>query len=294
MESTVQETIPTFVETMDSFLLLAEKTFQYDSNGELSVGTGQNSGMKVAFNGYRTIYNKTRTPPTKHIEKMTEVYQKCRSKLLSSESMEEFMFWFNDESSFVIVPTATSKNKLYLTSIFRACSKIAMAVADEARRDPSRVDEILNTPAAIYPEQFMLLLLRMFYHCADPSDKETLVQPKILELQEMLGVSGSEAPSSNDGLNDIMAMAGDIASSMGMPKEKMAAIDTAAIRKTMNEWAQNDIMKETVKNFFSGVDLKNPQDLPNVISKVFAKMQENIDTVPEPVKRSLEASASEE
>lgn len=288
-------TIPTFTETMDSFLLLAEKTFKYDTSGEavFSSGSKQNSGMKVAFNGYKTIYNKTRSPPTKHIEKMKEVYDKCRAHLLETESVEEFMVWFNEKSSFIITPSATSRNKLYLTSLFRSCSKIAISLADEAKRDPSKADEILSSPAAVYPEQFTLLLLRMFYHCADPSDKETLIVPKIEELQSMLGVEGKEAPSMNDGLGDIMSMAGDIAAGLGLPIPS-GALDSKMLKRSMNEWSNNEEMKSTIMNFFSGVDLKNPKDLPNAISKVFSKMQENADAVPEAVQRSLEASAPSE
>lgn len=290
-----EDEIVGFTETMDSFLILAEKIFQYDVSGKMLMkSSGQNNGMKTAFLGYKAIYNRTRSPPKKHMEKMAEVYAKCRTVLMKDEPIDEFMLWFHDNTSFVISPTATSKNKLYLTSIFRNCSRIAMCIAEEAKKNPDKANDLLNDPAAVYPEQFTLYLLRMFYHCAEASDKNTIIKPKIEQLESMLSLDKNETPSTSDGISDIFSVAADIASGIGLniPNE-MKDIDKDQFKQIINEFSSNDDMKNTIKSFFSGVDIKNANDLPGAITKVFSKMQETADTVPEPVRRSLEAKAED-
>lgn len=287
--------IPSFTETMDSFLILAEKVLHYDTSGELIVQTsGQASGIQMALNGYKMIYDKTRDPPTKHIEKMKEVYAKCRSFFLRDTPLEDFMKWLGDESSFVIAPSANSRNRLYLTSIFRNCSRIASHIADKAARSPEQAEELYNNPAAVYPEYFTLYLLRMFYHCAGPSDRETLIAPRIKELEKMLNLAEDEVPIISDGLSELMSMAGELASDMGLEVPKNAGkINGTQLKQAMGEWTKNADMKSTLKSFFEGVDLKNTKDFPSAIGMILGKMQETAQAIPEPVQRSLNATADD-
>ena len=287
--------VPSFTETMDHFLILAEKVLQYDTSGELIMQTsGQATGIQVALNGYKMIYDKTRDPAVKHIEKMKEVYVKCRPHFLRDISLDDFMEWFGEKASFVITPKEGSRNKLYLTSIFRNCSRIASHIAEEAKRTPDKADQLFSNPAAVYPEYFTLYLLRMFYHCAGPSDRETLVAPRIKELEKILNLAQDEAPVISDGLSELMSMAGELASDMGIEVPKTAkGFNGTQLKQAMSEWSKNGDMKETVKSFFDGVDFKNPKDLPGAISKVLNKMQETAKVVPEPVQRSMNATADD-
>lgn len=287
--------IPTFTETMDNFLILAEKVLQYDTSGELVVQTsGQASGIQVALNGYRMIYNKTRDLPG-HVNRMREVYTKCRSLFLRDVNLDDFMEWFGEKTSFIIAPKEGSRNKLYLTSIFRNCTRIASHIAEEAKRSPTKADDLFSNPAAVYPEYFTLYLFRMFHHCAEPSDRETLISPRIKELEKILNLAQDEAPIISDGLSELMSMAGELASDMGIDVPKNAkGFNGTQLKQVMSEWSKNGDMKNTVKSFFDGVDLKNTKDLPGAISKVLDKMQETAKAVPEPVQRSLNATAESE
>lgn len=284
--------IPSFNETMDQFLILAEKVLQYDTSGELIIrNSGQASGIQVALNGYKTIYNRTRELPG-HVNRMRDVYMKCRPLFIRDTPLDDFMEWFGEKSSFVISPQEKSRNKLYLTSIFRNCTRIASHIAEEAKRNPDKADELFSNPAAVYPEYFTLYLLRMFYHCADPSDRETLISPRIKELEKILNLAQDEAPIIDDSLSELMSMAGDIASEMGIEVPKNArGFNGSQLKKALSEWTKNSDMRNTVKSFFAGVDLKNTRDLPGAISKVLGKMQETAQTIPEPVQRSLTATA---
>lgn len=295
LETGEVDRVPSFTETMDHFLVLSEKVLQYDTSGELIIqNSGQANGIQVALNGYKVVYNKTRDPPIKHIEKMKEVYMKCRPLFIKEVSLDDFMEWFGDKTSFIITPKEGSRNKLYLTSIFRNCSRIASHIAEEAKKNPAKSDELFSNPAAVYPEYFTLYLLRMFYYCADPSDRETLISPRIKELEKILNLAEDEAPIISDGLSELMSMAGELAADMGIEVPKNAkGFNGTQLKQALNEWTKNGDMKNTVKSFFEGVDLKNTRDLPGAISKVLGKMQETAQTVPEPVQRSLQATADD-
>jgi hypothetical protein len=285
-----KEKVPSFTETFDNFLILAERVLQFDTSGEMIVSTsGQSNALQTGFKRYRSIYEQTKQSP-KHLQKFKEIYEKCRSRLVQLD-MDDFMEWF-EESSFVIAPTPKSRSKLYLTIIFRNCARIARHITDEAEKNPEKADQLYNDPAALYPEYFILYLLRIFYNVSDELDQKKLIEPKLTELEKTLGLSDDEDPVIGDGFGELMNAAGDIASELGfdIPKGGMG-VNSKELRQALGQITKDGSTKDTVKDFFQGMDLKNTKDFPAVIGKVLNKMQETATQVPEPVQKSMDATA---
>lgn len=283
--------VPTFTDTFDNFLILAERVLQYDTSGEMIISaTGQANAVQTGFNRYRTIYNKTKTS-SKHLEKFRDIYNKCRPQFIKME-LDEFMDWFSEKASFVIAPAPKSRSKLHLTIIFRNCCRIATHIADEAEKHPDKAERLYNDPAAVYPEYFMLYLFRIFYHVTDEIDKNKLIEPRLKELEKNLGLSKDQDPVIGDSFTELMSAASEIASDLGfdIPKGGMGA-NSNELRQALNQITKDGTTKDTVKQFFQGMDLKNTKDFPAVISKVLNKMQETASTVPEPVQESMNATA---
>src|SRR5665648_446021 len=152
---------------------------------------------------------------------------------------------------------------------------------------------LMNDPAAVYPEYYMLYLLRLFHHAADPIDKDTVLTPKINELEKTLGLKKDEAPVLSEGLNDLFSAASDIAKELGINIPKgQGATSGAEFSKALSS-LKDPKVKEQFKEMFSGVDLKDPRSLQGMFSKLMSKMNETASEVPEAVQRSLDATASE-
>lgn len=284
---------PTFNETFDQFLIFAERVLQYDTSGEfkLSATGNQANATQTALNGYQNIYNKTRQSP-KHIEKFREVYLKCRPLLVKEIPTDNFMEWF-EKSTFVITPQEKSRNKIYLTVIFRNCCRIAEHIADEAERDPSK-ENLLNDPAATYPEHFMLYLFRLFYICADETDRQTMINSRIAELETKLRLGKDEVPAMSDGLNEIFSAARGLAEDIGINVPKDAPpISSNQFREMLGQFTKSDDTKKALKGMFEGVNISDPKQIPNAIGKILGKMQENASKPPEAVRRSMEATADD-
>lgn len=291
---TTGESVPIFTDTFDNFLILAERVLQYDTSGELIMSTsGQTNAIQTGFNRYRTIYNKTKESP-KHLDKFREIYNQCRPQIVKMD-LDDFMNWFSEKASFTIVPTPKSRSKLHLTIIFRNCCRIATHIADEAEKHPDKADRLYNDPAAVYPEYFILYLLRIFYHVTDEIDRHKLINPRLKELEKNLGLSKDEDPVIGDSFSELMSAAGEIASDLGfdIPKGGMG-VNNNELRQALNQITKDGSTKDTVKQFFQGLDLKNTKDFPSVISKVLNKMQETANEVPEPVRQSMNATADDD
>lgn len=291
--SVSSNSFPSFTTTFDNFFILAEKVLQYNLEGELILGSSKTNGITAGFNDYRTIYNQTRDSP-KHLEKLKEVYLKCRLLFLKETNMEDFMEWFRDKSSFIIAPREKSNRKLYLSVIFRKCCKVAEHIAEEADRRPEKSDQLLADPAAVYPEHFMLCMMRLFYHCADEIDRTTMILPRIDQIEKMLGLKKDEVPMVSDGLTDLFSSMTEVAREVGLEVPKEAPqINGTQFREALSGMTKSPEAKQMIKDLFQGVDLKNVNDLPSAIGKILGKMQETASKVPEPVQRSLEATASQ-
>lgn len=282
----------TFQEVFDHFLNFAEKVLQYNISGELILASvnNQSNAIQASLNNYRKVYNKTRES-SKHIEKFTEIYIKCRAKFLQDIDLDTFMDWFRS-TSFIISPQEKSRSKILLTAIFRNCCRIAEHISDEADRNPERADQLYNDPAAMYPEMFMLHLFRIFYYCADETDRTTMINQRIDDIEETLGLTKDQIPSSGDGLRDLFSAATEMAQSIGINVPKSVAPMTGGqFRDAIKTITQDPQTRAAMKDIFTDVDLNDPSNVPGAIGKILQRMQENAKRPPDAVQKSLKATS---
>ena len=277
-----------FTDTFDHFFAFAEKVLKYDLSGELKLTSTNVNAIQSALNGYKQIYNKTRISQ-KHIDKFSEIYKKCRPTLIKDD-LDTFMFWFK-ESSFTIIPKEHSRNKIFLTIIFRNCIRIAEHISEQAETPGN--EHLLNDTAAMYPEYFMLHLFRLFCFCTDDADKSAILTPYIVQLESVLGLRKDEVPEIADIGTEILSAAAEMAQDMGfnVPKGR-PDINANQFKEMLRSITQNPDAKEAIKGVFSGVDMSDPKDLPNAIGKLLSKMTETASERPEGVKKALAATAS--
>jgi hypothetical protein len=287
----------TFTDALDNLIVFAEKILHYDTSGGLSISSlgHQSNAIQTGLTGYRNIYNKTRTNPVKHIEKFKEVYDQCRSQFIREISLDDFMEWFQSKG-FTITPQPNSRNKFCLTIIFRNCVRVAQNIASESdRASPEKAEELLNDPAAVYPEHFMLYLFRVFYHCADETDRQTMLIPRIEELEKSLGLRKDESPPVSGDLMDVMNYANEELAELGIKMPKLPSNAKLppgmSLKQLMAEAKKSGKAKDAFKEIFDGVDLTNAKHIPGVVNKLMTKMSENANEVPDAVKRANEATA---
>ena len=284
--------VASFPETLDNFIVFAEKVLQYDTTGELKLTSlgNQSNAVQAGLNGYRAVYNKTRTSP-KHVEKFREVYVKCRSLFLKELPLDAFMEWF-EKMGFTIMPQEKSRNKIHLTIIFRNCVRIAEHIAAEAEKHPEKESQLLNDPAAVYPEHFMLYLFRLFYHCADETDRQTMLVSRIEELETTLGLRKNEVPLVSDGLSDLFSAAREMAEGIGLKIPKNTpAFSGSQFKEVLTQFTKNDDTKKALKGIFEGVNINDPKEIPGAIGKLLNKMQQTASEPPEAVQRANNATA---
>ena len=283
------EASPTcFTDTFDAFLTFAEKVLKFDTSGELKLVSSSSSAVSSGLQGYRQIYDKTKTSE-KHLAKINEIYQKCRPILAKDEPLDDFMKWFMD-TSFVILPQPGSRNKIYLTIIFRNCVRIAQNISDQADSDPSK-EHLLNEPAAMYPEYCMLFLLRLFTHCASSEEERKVLDSYISSLETQHSLNKDQTPNTGDLSTDIFSAAADFAQDLGfqLPKDR-PDINSSQIKEMLKAITQNPEAKTAIKEVISGMQ-SNPTDIPGAISKLLNKMTQTAAEPPEAVKRSMTATA---
>lgn len=290
--------ITSFNDALDSLIIFSEKVLAYGATGELNLSSlgSKSSPIQVGLNSYRVMYNKSRDLPG-HINRFKEVYEKCRPQFVKDVSMEDFMSWFADKSSFTIMPQTGSKSKICLSIIFRNCARIAANISADSEKYPQKAEELLNDPAAVYPEHFMISLFRIFYHCAEQIDRQTMIVPRIEELERSLGLSKNEVPQTGDFMSEVMnggrdfleEMTGQkLPKNMQMPKG-MGNMD---IKSMMKGFSSDPINKEKFQKIFKGVDCKNPAQIPNIVSNLLTTMAETANQVPEPVQRANAATSN--
>jgi len=293
-ENQIQEVGPSFQETFDQFLKFSEQVLKYNLSGDLILLSSGNksNAIKTGLEGYKRIYRETRTS-SKHVDKFKEVYQKCLPQLKRSSDVDKFMDWFQNQS-FIIQPKEKSRNKIHIVAVFRNCCRIAEHISDEAEKHPQNSEQYYNDPAAVYPEQFMLYLFRLFTFCCSPSENEKYLQPNIGDLESTLGLTKDEVPASSDGYSDLFSVATEMAKEIGIDiPANSAPINGNQFREALGTLTQDDKTKSAIKGIFSGINLQNPNDLSGAIGKILERMQQTAQEVPDPVQRSMDARADD-
>ena len=284
--------VTSFTESLDSFIAFAEKVLQYDTTGELKLTSmgNQSNAVQAGLNGYRAVYNKTRESQ-KHVQKFKEIYLKCRPQFLKELPLDSFMEWF-EKMGFTIMPQEKSRNKIHLTIIFRNCVRIAEHIAGEAERNPEKESQLLNDPAAVYPEHFMLFLFRLFYNCTDETDRQTMLVSRIEELETTLGLRKNEVPLVSDGLSDLFSAAREMAEGIGLNIPKNTpAISGTQFKEVLGQFTKNEDTKKALKGIFEGVNINDPKEIPGAIGKLLGKMSATAQETPEAVQRANAATA---
>lgn len=273
----------TFQTTLENFFTFAEAVLKYDVSGDLILASGgaQSNGIQVSLKGYQKLYEHTKTNP-KHLEKIREIYQKCKPFLQKNKDMDAFMEWFPQQTLIIAVNTKT-RNRVVLSAIFRKCCTIA---------DKLMEDENQDSPATTFPESFMLHLFRLFHFAADAHDKEDIILPMISELENVLHLNKDEVPILNDSMGDMYSLISEIAEETGLELPKNGKnVNVAQFRQAMSSFTKNPEAKKMVKDLLGGVDLKNPQDLPATVGNLLQKMNDTAKNMPEALQRSMAATA---
>lgn len=274
----------TFAALLESFLDFAEKVLRYDVSGDMRVFSSQNTGLLAGLNGYREVFSKTRTS-AKHLDKFREIYAQCKGWLQKCHTLDQFMEWFR-ETNFVVEPTEKSRRKLYVSAIYRNCLRVATHLSEEAERYKDRGDQILSDPAAVYPEQFMLYLFRIFSHCANPPD--AIITQYIDELQKTLNVDGQVVPASSDGLGDFISIVRDIAPELGVNIPKDApSITVTQLKVALGEVTHNKEFTGMLKNVLGGINFNDPKNIPTALGRILEKMSETANTPPPAVREAI-------
>jgi len=289
--------VMSFNEALDSLIIFSEKVLVYGATGELNLSSmgAKSNAFQTALNSFRVLYNKNRDLPG-YINRFREVYNTCRPQFVKDVSMETFMTWFADKSSFIITPQAGSKSKIYLSIIFRKCANISANISADSEKYPQKAEELLNDPAAVYPEHFMIALFRIFYHCAEQIDRQTMIVPRIEELERSLGLNKNEVPQTGDFMAQVMDGGRDFLEEMTgqkLPKNMKLppGMGNMDIKSMMKGFTSDPGNKEKFQKIFKGVDCKNPAQIPNIVSNLMTSMAEAANEVPEAVKRANAATA---
>jgi hypothetical protein len=272
----------TFEECIENLFGLADQVTKYNGSGDLGLTTSNVDPIGTKIRKYKAVYGKTKES-TKHLAKFQEVYMKCRSRFLQAEEFDVFMLWFESQS-FTI--SATDQVYFPLSIIFRKCCTISRNIDEQALKDSSTEAHVGST----YPEMFMLHLFRLFIFAA-PAEDQTKVALTVKTLEETLGLTSGDNPDPVDGLADVVGMASDVISDMGVQVPK-GAFNAGEFKKAIGSFTKNSDAKNTLKKMFSGIKLDGAtkDDIPKVFSKIFEGMQQNAEQVPEPLQRSMNAT----
>lgn len=272
----IQPTAQTFKTSFLQLLTFCEKILGTKSSGPKYL---------AALTKYKVIYNKDPSLPG-HLHRMQKVYEECKPFLEKGE-LDDFMVWMNEKPWIVVEPTKDSKAKIYLTVAFRRSCQIAKDLDKKASEaaSPEEKEKILDKPGLVYPEQFVLHLLRVFMFCANENDQTKFLEPLITELEENLGLSKGEASEFvSDDFGGIFSQIGNFTKQMGldmgnqMPNEKQ-------MKDLLNQFNTNPEAQGTFKDVLGSLDFNNPETITNSITKIMDRMKQ--PTVPEPVQKSL-------
>ena len=287
-----------FIDLLDEFLEFCGNIVNFRANDEIKLQSAkpQISPIKTGVEKYRLVFKETQSSP-KHVEKFAEVYKSCRSKLSinvsnTEESTHEFMDWFSTKT-FTVSPTEKSKATLFLCILFKKCISIADRVSEmaEKEQDVDAKEKIMSDPATIYPEIFMIHLLRVFVQCAPVEDAEEFIIPRIRYLESSNSIVEDANPDSQTDINDWIGTVAGLAKDIGveMPSA-MNGKSRSEMQKAFNYVSKNPETKDMLRETFKGIDLKDPTKIKQSFAKIMERMQENSEKIPEPVQRSLNAT----
>ncbi len=273
----------TFDDHFTSLFSLADQVVKYDGSGDLTIRTSNVDPIGTKVRKYKRAYEQTKTNPA-HLAKFVDVYKACRRKYLDANDFDEFMLWFEKQSYKI---AATDQVYFPLSIIFRKSCVVARNIDEKSAKDSSVDGHVGST----YPEQFMLHLFRIFLFTCSKEDKKK-IEETVDTLETNLGLKEGENPDPVDGLSDVVSMATDVIGDMGLniPKGSFNASD---FKNVISNFTKDPNAKKQMKKMFSGIKIKDKDDIPGAFSQIFEKMKENAAEIPEPVQRSMAASSDD-
>lgn len=290
METVEKKEEVLFQDVLDSFLIFSEKVLSYSHDGVKKVSENSSNKLKICLGYYKDVFNKTRTKKI-HLTLFEEVYKKCRPLMLAYPDIQEFMGKFMNET-IVIKINKESNSRIYLSAIFRYCTKIAQEI-DKKYQDKLEHDAI-NDPASAYPESFMLHLFRLFSFCADETDKNQLLNPKVEQLERSLNLKPNEAPSAGgSGFDSILHFSKKIAKEFGlnMPPQ-IDTMATSDVEGMINNLMKNEQLKGSVKEALGNIDYSDPSKLQDVFTNLAKVMESNVKNPPADLVKAMNTTAN--
>lgn len=291
----------TFENSLDDFFILSEQILSYSNNELLNkLKTTDDNPLLTSLKAYCAAYNvsdKTRKTPL-HKEKFTEIYMKCRPFFVKITgrgsglgSLKIFTEWLSNSSSLFIQLNEKSKSKIMISAIARTCVRIHSDIERDALQAQNAGDEDTAAqyradPANHYLQHFVLHLFRIFYHCADNTDRNAMIGPKLREIEKDLHIESDENSSMGSGISDLVNMASGMVKQMGIKNiPDNFNINSKQFRHAIKDMTKNPQVNETLKSLVSGLDLKNPQSLSTTLSGLMEKMG-TMPTTPEAVQKA--------
>lgn len=260
----------TFAEAMDSFLIFAERVLSYAPSGVKKVNDNSSNKLKIALGYYKNVFNKTRESK-KHVKLFSEIYKACRGLMMEYPEIDQFMSQFMNKI-FVVKISENSDSKIYLSAIFRYCTRIASEADDRYEKG---VEGALEDPAMTYPESFMLHLFRLFMFCASESDKTELLVPKIEILEKSLNLRPNEVPQTGgSGFEKLIQFSTNLAREIGMDVPNINDASIPEIENMMSRLTSDKKMKDMVKKVIGNVNYKDPSKLQDVFFNLASMLNE--------------------
>lgn len=239
-----------------------------------------------ALTSFRKLFDKN--PDGQGYQRqMTDIYSECKNKLTKCEDIEEFMHWFKSQKKgYRITPQAKSERYFALSNIYIIICNIVSSNPPKDGEEP-RVYEV-------WPETFMLFLLRNFYHCTTVSEELQILSKHILQLEEILQVGSGEQPNYKDAMEDMYDYATELAQDFGIPIPKGGSrqFQPKDLKEVMSGIRNDPQTKAMIGKIFQGVNFENSNDIGVVFSRVAEGLRENATKVPDGIARAEKATAS--
>jgi len=262
-----------YSQSVEHLLNLSEKIAGYNADGSASLN-GTNI-LVVRVRKYKKVYERTSEHDV-HKKLFNELYNRCRTILSSNDNTDEFMLWFENED----YSLKLDKVSFPIHMIFRKACGIA--------RNSNNESSVEFT----YPEQFILDLFRIWSSIIEnPHDN---LKKFISEIESTLSLEEGSSLQVEDGLSGLMGMAAEILGEMGVknPGGKALDFNPKMINEAIKNIKSDPNTKKAIKDVVAGMKLDSRDNIIQSLTGLIGKMSDNANTVPEPVKKSMDAVSS--
>jgi hypothetical protein len=274
-----------FQKVFEPFVDFMEEVAKYNGNGTFN--NANINPIASLIRKYRAAYKQTKDKPT-HPQYFIDIFVEFQKEFDKAGSVDDFSFWLGKEKKSFKIGPKDSPVYLPLSITFRTAIAINKELTLQAEKDVEAGKSI----GIVYPDYFMLYLLRIFQVCLPVTHPSQLkIAGNIAELEEFLRLERGENPSITDGITDMMSMAEEVFSEMGTNIPK-GAFNPQMVKNALREFKKNGgEAKKQIKKIFKGVKLNGKDDIPNAFATVLEKIKETSEELPDAVKKANAATA---